>query len=155
MTQETLNYILKETMKYTGCFDTQKVLYSYDRMTVEELAQEVALKVLRAPEEDLKRTYIRTAVMFVCIDRYRKISEYDSSQEEEQLEDTSDDPKVMVDRLKMLDMFTEQELEVMLMLIEGHSNSKIFEILDIPHRTYYNILNRLREKHTELKNLRS
>lgn len=144
-----LEFIEREVMKYTGCYVKDRILYGYNRMTVEELVQEVALRLLRAPVEEMNKSYIRTAIMFTCIDAYRKAVE-DDSDDLQELEDPRED-KELVERLKTLEIFSHKELKVILMLMEGYRNPDIQQALGIPKRSYYTLLNRIKKNFTDLE----
>ena len=158
---EVLQYVIQEVKRYTGAKSLSQVLYSYNRLTVEELGQEVYVKILRSVQpEGLSKTYIRQAVIFVCIDEYRRYRLVDpietSSDSEESIdrEDLLESPETygfeLTERLMNLEMFEPKELEVILLLIEGKRNPEIREELNIPKMSYYTLLNRLKRKYTEI-----
>lgn len=155
---EVLEFIKWEVRKYTGCYkDDNKVLFAYNRLTVEELAQEVYLKLLRSVSpKGLNKKYVRQAVVFVCIDEYRRFRVYDYPEGPEELESPQERLEVeaqevygLTERLMQLDIFTEKELSVILLLMEGHRNPAVRKILDIPKMTYYTLLNRIKSKYIE------
>lgn len=164
--EEILEFIQKEVMKYTGCFSLSQVLYSYNRLTVEELAMEVYLKLLRSVnDKQLNKAYVRQAVVFVCIDEYRRYrlvdpkpvlydgeEEGDDSYCDRQLNLEADETYnfELTERLMNLKLFEPKELEVVLLLMEGKRNPEIRKELDIPKMTYYTLLSRLRRKYIEL-----
>lgn len=147
---DLMDFIQKEVRKYTGQYsDDNRVLFAYNRLTVEELSQEVALRLLRAVTPDgPNKTYVRQAVIYVCIDEYRRYRVYDlpSNSPEEQLED---DTLVATERVMQLKIFNPKELEVVKLLMEGHRNPQVREILKIPKMTYYTLLARIKVKYIE------
>jgi DNA-directed RNA polymerase specialized sigma24 family protein len=158
---EVLEFIKWEVRKYTGCYkDDNKVLFAYNRLTVEELAQEVYVKLLRTVStKGLNKKYVRQAVVFTCIDEYRRFRVYDypGSLEEleeqespqERIEVSKEDTYGLTERLMQLDIFTDRELEVVLLLMEGHRNPEVRDLLSIPKMTYYTLLKRIRAKYIE------
>jgi DNA-directed RNA polymerase specialized sigma24 family protein len=121
-------------------------------MTIEELTQEVYLKLLRTVQEEgkMNKSYVRQAVVFVCIDEYRKISDLDNP--EPLSPDTPIDHEEVfqdVERLMSLDIFEPKELTVMLKLMEGLRNPEVREDLGIPKMTYYTLLKKLKLKYIE------
>ena len=149
--KELLDFILREVKKYTGCSDTTRVLYSYNRLTIEELAQEVYLKILRTVAE-VNKSYVRQTVMFVCIDEYRKWTELDSSYSEEETEDSETFKET--ERLMTLGIFEPKELDIVLGLMEGKRNPEIREELGIPKMSYYTMLKRIKLKYLEAEELK-
>jgi DNA-directed RNA polymerase specialized sigma24 family protein len=147
LTKEEVKFIQREVMKYTGCYQLNQILYSYDRLTVEELAQDVILRLLRSPVETMNKTYIRKAIMFHCIERYRKISDYDEVPLEH-LEDPQDAFEFQ-ERLMTLKIFDPRELLIIGKLMEGYKNSEIRKDLGIPKMTYYATLKRIRKKYVD------
>lgn len=150
---EFLEFIQLAVQDYVGVQDTQRILYNYDRMTVEELAQEVSLKLLRTVElGECNKSYVRQAVMWLCIGRYRKMTD-ECSESPEELDDlegiaspqdklvTQED--VLPERLMQLDKFTERELKVVMLMLEGKRNPEIRETLGIPKMTYYTLIKNL------------
>lgn len=148
MNRETLKDIEREVMKFTGCFNKDKVLWAYNRLTVEELTNEVAIKIIRSTNE-VNKSYIRKAVMFTCIDIYRKMSDYDESYSE-QCEPEDDGGLEFQERLMTLKIFEPRELKIVLLMLEGKRNPEIRKELGIPKMTYYSILKRLRVKYTDM-----
>lgn len=148
--EELLEFIIWEVKKYTGCKDLEKVLFSYNRLTVEELAQEVYVKLLRTVKpEGFNKSFVRQAVVYVCIDEYRRFRLYDTSPDaQENLEVEQDEVFKETERLRHLEIFTGRELQVIELLMLGHKNLEVREILGIPNMTYYSLLKRLREKYT-------
>lgn len=153
--EELHKFIMKSIKAYTGYQDGQ-ILFRYNRMTVEELAQEVFIKLLRTVG-DMNKKYVRQAVVFVCIDAYRKNTEQcpvDPWEDGEVFNEKEyivlkapEDP--MPERLMQLHKFTERELEVVMLLLEGKRNPEIRNELDIPKMTYYTLLNRIKEKYQD------
>ncbi len=165
--QELLGFILSEVKKYTGCYYEHKVLYSYNRLTVEELAQEVFLKILRSVNSrELNKSYVRQAVVFVCIDEYRRYRLNDmpttkqglgSEEFDVNFQENLETPQAyefeLTERLMNLKMFEAKELEVVMLLIEGKRNPEVRKELNIPKMTYYTLLKRLRRKYIEAMDL--
>lgn len=169
-TEELLEFINREVMKYTGCTQSDKILFSYNRMTVEEIAQEVVLKILRSHnDEGINKSYVRQAVVYVCIDIYRKTSDicpgisrfsnhlsngvtYTSTAGEgiplpSQLANEVPEYE-LIERLLNLKMFEPKELEVIILLMEGKRNPEIRQELNIPKMSYYTLLNRIKSKYS-------
>lgn len=146
--KELMEFIQKEVMKYVGCYDPTKVLFSYNRLTVEELSQEVMVRLLRSVDQEFNKKYVRQAVMYVCIDEYRRFRLHDLPEDLEEPE-TDGEEFELVERLMQVDRFTPQELKVIELLMLGHRNPEIREILKIPKMTYYTLLNRIKSKYLE------
>jgi len=162
--QDLINFINKEVKKYVGKYNTNQILYSYNRMTIEELSQEVFLKLLRTVQEDglMNKSYVRRAVMMVCIDEYRRTTDsdqvfdvYSTDSDEgntyspaDELLITQEEVYQDVERMLSLDIFEPKELKVMLKLMEGLRNPEVREELGIPKMTYYTLLNKLKLKYT-------
>lgn len=148
--RELLDFIIWEVKKYTGCNDLSRVLFAYNRLTVEELAQEVYLKLLKTVSSGMNKSYVRQAVVFVCIDEYRRYRLYDNPNAQES-QDTLESCEAEVyqetERLRHLRIFSERELEVMELLLLGHRNPEVREILKIPKMSYYTLLNRIKLKY--------
>lgn len=157
---EILQFINREVMKYTGCFDKTRVLYSYNRMTTEELGMEVYLKILKSVQtKGLNKTYIRQAVMFICIDEYRRKSDHDTSEKfsgtqmNEPLSSngqgyvSAEETFGLTERLMALKIFEPKERAVVLLLIEGKRNPEVREELGIPKMSYYTLLKRIKNKY--------
>lgn len=143
---ELLRFVVKEIRGYTGNYNLTKVMFKYNRLTIEEIAQEVIIRLLRTVGP-VNKKYVRQAVVFTCIDCYRKTTEYCPSDEEKEPELKSpEDP--MPERLMQLHKFSEKELQVVMMLLEGRRNPEIREILDIPKVSYYTLLNRIKNKYS-------
>lgn len=161
--KELLDFIIWEVKKYTGCTELSKVLFTYNRLTVEELAQEVYVKLLRTVSPmGFNKSFVRQAVVFVCIDEYRRFRIYDVPRSttdpedwepnaQEALEITEEETYGLTERLMQLDLFTDRELSVVLLLIEGHRNPVIRDTLGIPKMTYYTLLKRIKERLLELQ----
>ena len=98
----------------------------------------------------MNKSYVRQAVVFVCIDEYRKISDLDNP-EPSSPDLTLEHEEVFqdVERLMSLDIFEPKELTVMLKLMEGLRNPEVREDLGIPKMTYYTLLKKLKLKYIE------
>lgn len=164
---ELLETIKKEIKKYTNHWEETKILYRYNKMTIEEIAQEVFIKILRSVGKELTKSYIRQAVIFVCIDLYRKRVEVEESRmvysrDSKYIEDLYDDLDLKDSILKIeaedvyrqaerelqLKQFTPKELKVIQKLMEGCRNPEIRESLGIPKMTYYTLLKKIKELYT-------
>ena len=149
--QELLEFIIVEIKKYVGVLDTTKILYRYNRMTIEELAQEVNMKLLRTVGDHMNKKYVRQAVVFVCIDFYRlKGDDCPSApiDNEDKNTDILEAPEdLMPERLMQMDRFQGRDKEVILLMLEGYRNPEIREILGIPKMTYYTLLKRMNLKY--------
>jgi len=125
-------------------------------MTITELAGDVFIKVLRS-SKIANKAYIRQAVMFVCIDNYRKqsdicesvVNKYNRDREQDKVLSTSECQYQLVDRLMTLKIFEPRELQVIELMMEGYRNPEIREILKIPKMTYYTLLNNLKLKYID------
>ncbi len=155
--KELLKFITFEIFKYIGVKDSKTVLRSYNRLTVEELAMEVYIKLLRSSKE-YNKAYIRQAVIYVCIDEYRKNTEADptvwqNDKGESQAEKLSDDEVdyqfPLMDRLIQMKVFEPRELQVISMMMEGRRNNEIRETLAIPKVTYYTLINNIKIKYID------
>lgn len=155
--KELLKFITNEIFKYIGIRDSKVILRKYNRLTVEELAMEVYLKLLRSSKE-YNKSYIRQAVIYVCIDEYRKntevdplINKYDdkTSENEQKADGNVEYQFPMMDRLLQLKLFDKRELSVIQLMMEGYRNNEIREILKIPKVTYYGIINRIKIKYID------
>lgn len=164
---DLVEYTQKEIMKYINEYNPERVLYSYNRMTVNELTQEVLLKVFRSNNGKINKAYIRKAIRCVCIDQYRKTSECDldviikqsllnsfSNESfdselavDELLSELDYDPLFeIVNLISELKHFDGVEKEIFVKALQGLKGQEIFKDLNIPHRTYYTLLSRLKEK---------
>ena len=140
--KELLEFIAVEVKKYTGAKERDKILFSYNRMTVDELAQEVFIKLLRTVSSKNKK-YIRQAVIYVCIDFYRLKADIDPQGLEDSPENLEAPKDLMPERLMQLSRFSGRELEVILRMLDGQRNPEIREAMKIPKMTYYTLLKRL------------
>ncbi len=159
---ELVSYTRKEIMKYVNEYNPERVLYHYNRMTINELTQEVLLKVFKSNQGKINKAYVRKAIMCVCIDNYRRTSDLDLgivtgndiSDECVQLEDlylTIDDNTLFesIHLLSELKHFEGKELDIFSLALQGFRGQEIFTKLGIPHRTYYTLLASLRDKAIE------
>ncbi|WGH49984.1 hypothetical protein [Pseudoalteromonas phage vB_PtuP_Slicky01] len=154
---ELIKYIKKEILKYVNEGNPNKVLYNYDRMTVEELTQETLLKLHRStdPEDPvMNKAFVRRCSRFVCIDAYRRrmdvidrhvVSVDDEQDIEDRLFLDEEEAFRDVNRDLMLENYVGRDKEVLLKLIEGYKNGETLESLGIPRMTYYTLLKKLRE----------
>lgn len=158
---DLVKYVKKEVMKYLNEFNDNRVLYHYDRMTVNELTQEVLLKLFKSNQGKINKSYIRKNIMSVCIDSYRKNSDLDldvivgSSYRDNDdltcLEDLflSVDDDTLFESIYLeseLKHFEGRELQIFLKALEGLKGQEIFQALNIPHRTYYTLLKKLKQR---------
>lgn len=166
--EELLQFITREIQKYIGVKDTTKILYRYNRMTIDELAQEVNMKLLRTVGDVMNKRYVRQSVVFVCIDFYRLkaddcpqggleyLDDFDNGNNTsaskrmtykttENLEAPEDNTP---ERLMQIDRFKGRDLEVILLMLEGYRNPEIREILGIPKMTYYTLLKKLHNQYS-------
>lgn len=154
-------FIKKEVMKYLSIYDNKKVLYAYNRMTVEEIAQEVVLKLYKSVAGDkVNKTYIRRAISFVCIDLYRKNTDQDPIRFQQDLSDPTEDIDITESLLSQseeetfgdtdIDIIFEQyrgiELKILLLIREGYSNKEIFEKLNMPKVNFYTLMQSFNRK---------
>lgn len=157
--EELMSFITKEVMKYIGHWDRSEIIYKYNRMTIDELAMEVYIKILRSTKI-VNKAFVRQAVIYVCIDEYRKTTEIcgcklESSNEEgesytkkEGLLKTEGDLE-LVERLMTLKIFEPRELEVISAMMEGKRNPEIRKELKIPKLTYYSMLHTMKLKYID------
>lgn len=155
--KELLKFITNEIFKYIGVRDSKVILRKYNRLTVEELAMEVYIKLLRSSKE-YNKSYIRQAVIYVCIDEYRKntevdplVNKYDSkvTEAEKRADDNVEYQFPLMDRLLHLRIFNKRELEVIKLMMEGYRNNEVRDILKIPKVTYYTVLNNIKIKYID------
>lgn len=147
--EEILEFIQKEVMKYTGCFVPDRIMYGYNRMTVEEVTHEVYIKILRSVNKDINKSYVRQAVVFVCLDLYRKQVEDDGPKDPKDLEISEEEVFDEMERLMQLHKFTPKELRVVELLLEGKRNPEVRKELKIPKMSYYTLLNKIKSLYTD------
>lgn len=146
--QELLDFIKKEIRNYIGKYDDNVILYRYNRMTIDELAQEVYIKLLRTAGHEVNKKYVRQSVIYVCIDYYRLASDQDPVGDLENCKSmVCRDSLKETERLLQLKKFSEKEIKIISLLLEGYRNPEIREILKMPKMTYYTSLKRLRESY--------
>ena len=156
-----LEFIDRETKRFIGVYESKMVLYSYNRMTVEELVQEVFIKIFKTVDwKGVNKTYIRNCVRTVCIDKYRKMCEVDPREsmgildEDEEIsfetlellvseEDTFRDTI----RLRDLKAFENRERDVLEHLLCHCSNRETYELLGISKMTFYRTINKILKEH--------
>lgn len=155
--KEILGFINFEVKKFIGMWSDETTLYNYNRMTISEISQEVYLKIFKSVNKDINKRYIRTAIMMVCIDLYRKESEVDPI---DKLKDSNSDyedfkePEVTEEEIyeeyyidSEMQLFLDRELKIIELLREGYRHPEIIEITKIPKASYYFIINRLKDKY--------
>lgn len=164
---ELVKYTKKEVMNYINRSDESLILYSYNRMTIDEITQEALLKILRFNNGNINKAYVRKAVRCTCIDLYRKVTDIDLSvyakSESQDMDSESDFNDVSVDELlilsideeeafrevtegRIVDKYEGKAKEVISLLNEGYSNTEVWNMLEIPHRTYYYLLARIKSE---------
>lgn len=155
--QELIAFTVLEVMSYTGKYTLDSILYAYNRMTVEELAQEVIVKLHRSVTDYMNKSYVRNAVRMVCIDEYRRNRDvcprvaktYDGeSLEPLEIEATTDSFRD-VERDLMMSSFSPKEKKVITQLRRGARNGETLRGLEIPKMSYYNLLNKMKGTHID------
>ena len=152
---EMLAFIKRAVSKYIGVGTTKRILRSYNRLTLDELSMAVFIKVYRSTKV-ANKAFIRQAVIYVCIDEYRKNTECcplepkeaTMANEQELLE--APEELSFHERLMTLKIFSGTELAIIELMIEGHRNPEIREILKIPKMTYYTVLNQIKIKYIDM-----
>lgn len=161
--QELIDYIKKEIMKYINIFTQDKVLYNYNRMTVEELTQDTLLKVWKSVGRDktINKAFVRSAARHVCIDAWRKKTDIDLDvlvvdNEEDIDKETkvynsllmSLDPEDIYrdsERELVLKHFQDKDLKILLKLIEGYNSTETLESIGVSRSNYYHLVKKYKK----------
>jgi len=160
---DLVKYTTREVLKYINESNSNKILYHYNRMTANEITQEVLLKVFKSNQGKVNKAYIRKAIRFVCIDQYRKQRDldlnvvvgsdnYDEDEDvtvDKHLDNDPNEPDPLFKLISLTDnlkYLTPVEKEIYLKALGGDKGKDIYEELGIPHRSFYNILNKIKEK---------
>ena len=154
---EVIKFINAEVKSYLNKYNSQQIVFAYNRMTSEELSQEVIIKLLRSVEDPVKginKSYIRRCITFTCIDIYRKISEHDPVERDDPVI-TEEDLFMDVERELQMKVFDKRELSIVKLLLEGSTNPDIREILGISRTVYFKIIKEMKIKYTNLIDIES
>lgn len=144
-TSDLLPFVITEIKKYIGKTDSQQVVARYNRMTVEELAQEVIAKIWKTTSEQVNKSYVRNTLKTVCIDMYRKHSDKDQQINESVL--TQDQVYKETERDLQMRRFHLRDLEIIKYMRQGYKHREIMKLMGLPKMTYYTSLNRLKARH--------
>lgn len=151
---ELVNYVNREVKRYINKGIEGNIIYSYNRMTIEEITQECLLKLIRSNNGNINKAYVRKVIRHTCIDLYRKSRDVDLDFFVQHPElDTEDLEISSISHDEVFeDVILESELknyeplqqDIIILKLQGYSNVEIKDMLGIAHDTFYRYLRKIK-----------